>query len=388
MRCTHFFHLLWLSVYARVSSGQASISHLDVLCELSNSQQTSEIIVSNGKSSSKLIIRASSHPFVCNIFNKLINVAGIRPQALQLAENSIIPFARHLTASDKHYIVYNYDDFLDENNGDQLDTMAITSALAHELGHYLNHHGEYNHSDTLYHKYSNILWSRDERKDLELDADYYLGYILKSLSYSKQQAANFLLRTSSPDWYPPIPLRATSIANGINNAGLRISAEAFADANPRVICTDSAYTVWISGVIRVTNNATPPWNVYSRTVSIYYDKENNSTYQLNFDVPQYKGYRWGLGRLVNNRTSFVYMKTGEHSYQVYNRAKLIMINQCKNAERTPKLGYDKKLEDYLVYCTDITDGKMKYILLKDYGYASKFQLMPAIVVSDPSAIGR
>ena len=131
-------------------------------------------------------------------------------------------------------------------------------------------------------------------------------------------------------------------------------------------------------------NSKCPWGRF-KEVGIFYSDITNATYQLNLKVPNDGGAYIGLGRLVNNRTSFTYLKTGDNDYQIYNRGQLVFKKECDDPYALEsKLGFDKDETNFLTYCKDKVVGGMKYILLKDYGFAPIGQLMPAILIASPS----
>lgn len=311
------------------------------------------------------------------IFQQLAAAAGLRQTTLQFRETKSKPLAMYLSATAGSYIVYKYADFVGRDR--LIDTLAFTGAIAHEIGHYLNHHED--------------SWNGPRKvEELELDADYFLGFLLQQLNYTEAQAIAFLDKTAGKaPGYPDKAHRIEVIRYGFRNAARKVSATAFATANPRVIWTDSAWTVQVADSVVATNpadNTEPPWTSYRNRVGIFYDSVNNATYQLNLNVSNYDDYNYGLGRLVNNRTSFTYMKISDRGYNIYNHGKIVFTANCDDPNNNSKLGFDREGVDYLVYCEDDKSHKKKYVLLKDYGYAGLEQLLPAVIISSPNDIGR
>ena len=322
------------------------------------------------------------------IFNRLIAAAGLHASDVQLREENDMGLATYLMATDAPYIVYTYSDFPYKGDNDTLAT-EYTSAVAHELGHYLNHHED--------------SWVTNKKNEkLELSADYFIGFLLERLGYTKKQAQSFLATTQdSVEGYPSKAERRIIIERGFNNSRSGIPAAAFAGVNPRVVWYQSTpkitsrtnYKVAVSDdTIRDTNDR--PWNLFGykinkivkNWVGILYDSATNATYQLNLDVPTESDNSLnGTGRLVNNRTSFTYYKTAIGGYEIVNRGEEVRRSECKNVSASHRtLGFDDEEVDYLIYCKDEKDNQWKYILLTDYGLASVGQLMPAMLVNDIS----
>ena len=154
------------------------------------------------KDAFKLCVALQSNNFLSNVeankaIQKIMNVIGIsQPPILQACDN--INNAVAITYRGERYILYDpiFMQVLSENGNKYWNNMFI---LAHELGHHINGHpvdmalmGDFN------------IKSLEERREQELEADEFAGFVLAKLGASFKQASEIFQNL------PEIPNENTS----------------------------------------------------------------------------------------------------------------------------------------------------------------------------------
>ena len=112
-----------------------------------------------------------------------------------------VPNAAAITEGSQRYILYNQN-FIREISTVAESEWAATSILAHEVGHHLNGH---------------TLDRQGSRPTIELEADYFSGYILQKLGANIQDAQAAMNRAGDPygsSTHPPKHDRLAAIASG------------------------------------------------------------------------------------------------------------------------------------------------------------------------------
>lgn len=274
------------------------------------------------------------------LFQSILSVAGIKTGLIRLVLSNETNFAKYLKADTVAYIAYNQLSF---HNKQDWQFMGV---IAHELGHYINHHNDL-----------------CGRKDLEIDADYYVGFLLRRLGASNIEMAYSCLDlfpdSQETDSHPSKDKRKIAIKNGWDNSTDNATLSSFASQNPRIIW----YVENRKLVIEIDERKVKPsiWN----SNGVCYDKTTNSTIQLmNFEKE-----KKGIGKLINNRTEITFMRTQGNKFKIYRNGEI--IPECD----PPK--WDDKDIDLMVKCYDPTIKRPAQFVLKDYYYSNYGVLMPA-----------
>lgn len=276
-----------------------------------------------------------------SIFNSLISIAGIQNSRIKLVTSNQTSSAKYIKQDTISYIIYNPLAF--HNKQDEI----FIGVIAHELGHFINHHDDFG-----------------SRKDLELDADYYIGFLMRRLNILDMNKV-FSCLTLFPDntmseTHPEKEKRKISIQNGFENSANGASINTYANSNPRV--------VWEVNKLTINDKefnciGVCPWD----KDGIFYDSATNSTYQLINFRKEYSG----IGRLVNNRTEITFLRTGKNTFKIYRNGKILRKSECE------KPYWAENNEDLVVKCYDPILKKRIDFILKDYKYAKYNILLPA-----------
>jgi len=111
----------------------------------------------------------------------------------------------------QRFILYNTD-FLKEFQADARSKWAAYGVLAHEIGHHVNFHN-FNEENPA------------RRKELELEADRFSGFVLRSLGATKDEAktavSNLVNKTETAT-HPPPTARNLAVVNGWNDQDVRL----------------------------------------------------------------------------------------------------------------------------------------------------------------------
>lgn len=276
------------------------------------------------------------------LFQSLLTVAGIKTGLIKLVLSDETNFAKYLKADTVAYIAYNQLSFHNKQD------WQFLGVIAHEIGHYINHHNDL-----------------CGRKDLEIDADYYIGFLLRRLGASNIEMAYSCLdlfpNIEETDSHPSKGKRKIAIKNGWDNSGNNSSLSSFANQNPRIIW----YVEDKKLVIQIDERKVEPssWNING----VYYDEATNSTIQLlNFEEE-----KKGIGKLINNRTQITFMRTRANKFKIYRNGVILTLDECSKPE------WDDKETDLFVKCYDPIIKRPAQFVLKDYYYSNYEVLMPA-----------
>lgn len=107
---------------------------------------------------------------------RIVDVSGLA-QNFEI-RSAFVPNAAAVTINAKRYVLYNKA-FLSENAGIGGGDWSAHSMLAHEIGHHLNGH---------------TLTSDGSRPQLELEADYFSGFVLQKLGAALVQSTALMER--------------------------------------------------------------------------------------------------------------------------------------------------------------------------------------------------
>ncbi len=230
--------------------------------------------------------------------------------------------------------------------------------LFHELGHYINDHENF-----------------CSNKDLELDADYYAGYCLSRAGADKTEAIMSLniLPEEGDDTHPPKKDRVERVLKGWNDEKKTKGINSFTSITPNVIWenTDDSVTVTIDNqTINFKRTKYLSYKIISGDTVLTFDpqfgmlylKTSNSTYQL-LDY-KYKDGNEGMGELVNDRTTLVYLRFDNKHWRYYNKGRIIL------PEATTVLGW--RGVDYMV------SFQGKVVSFKNFRYTPEKKIMPAL----------
>ena len=183
--------ILLLLLSQNHSFGQKSLS-TNIACSYYGEHLNNSIYTfpcdNEAKSALKRITDASGLPSNFRL------VAGNVPNAC-----AVIYYNKAINGFDR-YIIYNQT-FMEKANR-TINDWASLSILAHEVGHHLSGHS---------------LQSTGSRPELELEADKFSGFILKTLGASledAQSAINSLVSEEGSLTHPPKSARLAAIANG------------------------------------------------------------------------------------------------------------------------------------------------------------------------------
>ncbi|WP_290575991.1 hypothetical protein [Ketobacter sp.] len=130
---------------------------------------------------------------------KIVDASGLVQNFLVRAAG--VPNAAAVIRGDTRYILYNQH-FMKETERRAQNSWASISIMAHEVGHHLNGH---------------TLDGRGSRPKIELEADYYSGFILQRLGASLSDARAAMEKLGSESGSSTHPAkrdRLAAIANG------------------------------------------------------------------------------------------------------------------------------------------------------------------------------
>ena len=275
-------------------------------------------------------------------FHLILSVAGIKTGLIKLVLSDETNFAKYLKADTVAYIAYNQLSFHNKQD------WQFLGVIAHEVGHYINHHNDL-----------------CGRKDLEIDADYYIGFLLRRLGATKIEMAYSCLDlfpdTEETDSHPSKDKRKIAIKNGWENSVNNSTLSSFANQNPRIIW----YVENKKLVIQIDEKKVKPsiWN----SNGVYYDETTNSTIQL----LNFKKEKKGIGKLTNNRTQITFLRTQRNKFKIYRNGVILTLADCSKPE------WDDEEIDLIVKCYDPIIKRPAQFVLKDYYYSNYGVLMPA-----------
>lgn len=133
------------------------------------------------------------------VIQDIVDASGLR-QNFEIRAAGV-PNAAAVIYGTRRYIIYNQY-FMREMRETTGTRWAATSIMAHEIGHHLNGH---------------TLESAGSRPRIELEADYYSGFVLQKMGASLEEARKAMALLGNPSGsstHPPKHDRLASITNG------------------------------------------------------------------------------------------------------------------------------------------------------------------------------
>lgn len=228
--------------------------------------------------------------------------------------------------------------------------------LFHELGHFYNDH-------------ENMC----SNKDLEEDADYFAGYCLAIAGLPKSEITKCidLLGDESNDSHPDKAARIEKMQTGYANRLKNLTINSYTSITPNI--TWKKISDHDSMKIQIDDRAfyiplIKYYQSFNDTIAIdmklgmLYVKSTHGTYQL-YDTQKDQG----IGRLVNDRTNIVFIRTKKNAFKVFDKGKIIRKVNTLTHGASPN-----NPDDYFAVFTD----SQKYLFV-NYFYAPVGTLMPA-----------
>lgn len=222
-------------------------------------------------------------------------------QNFQVREQNGINNAYATISRGQRYIVYD-NQFLERLDSYAGTKWASISVLAHEMGH---------------HYYNHVLNSMGSNPSMELQADFFSGYVMEKMGASLQEAEAAMSKIASPQAsssHPAKTDRLNAIAQGWNSAN---SGNQTAARNPSPAPQPQPQTYPRSQQRNepVANNDDASWihlSLYGNsnmTVYLSDDGRQFSSAQIKTNQPfvfKYEVYNYGWLKFGNERNAKVY----------------------------------------------------------------------------------
>jgi hypothetical protein len=237
------------------------------------------------------------------------------------------------------------------------DHWSALAILFHELGHFVNDHENF---------CSNV--------ELELDADYFSGYCMSKAGANIEEVLYCLSYTTdvSDNSHPSKNDRKLKLLKGWNDEKNSTGIFSFTSINPIVLwksngeevnvtINEIGYRFPFSKYLIETNEI-----VFDPEFGMLYVKKSKSTYQL---ANYAKGSK-GIGNLVNDRTTVVYLRYSETAFRYFSKGRIIKKDQTMDHHWK-----DNQTNDYWV---KFKEGNVtREMIFQNYGYAPFKRIMPA-----------
>jgi len=155
--------------------------------------------------------------FQFTILNKICSAVAIKPDfQFQYMNNTGKSAAEaSMTDENKRVIILN-NAFFSLLNPNQAGDWPLTFVIAHEIGHFQNGH--------IYSSnWQQFINSIGQRKQMELEADYFAGYVIGLMNATQQEALKFFsiqgINFTDNSWsYPSSSERQSKVTEGWNAA--------------------------------------------------------------------------------------------------------------------------------------------------------------------------
>lgn len=221
-------------------------------------------------------------------------------QNFQVVEQNGINNAYATISKGQRYIVYD-NRFLEKLDSYAGTKWASISVLAHEMGH---------------HYYNHTLNSTGSNPPMELQADFFSGYVMEKMGASLREAEAAMSKIASPQASSSHPAKAdrlNAIAKGWNSANSGTNQTA--SRNPASAPKPQTYPQPQQRSEPVTNNNDANWihlSLYGNSNITVYLSDNGKQFsaaQIKTNQPfvfKYEIYDYGWLRFGNDRNSKTY----------------------------------------------------------------------------------
>jgi hypothetical protein len=231
-------------------------------------------------------------------------------QNFQVLEQNGINNAYATISKGQRYIVYD-NRFLERLDSYAGTKWASISVLAHEMGH---------------HYYNHILNSTGSNPPMELEADFFSGFVMAKLGANLQEAEAAMSKIASPQASSSHPAKAdrlNAIARGWNAANSETNQTA--SRNPAPAPKPQTYPQPRQRNEPVTNNDDANWihlSLYGNSNITVYLSDNGKQFsaaQVKTNQPfvfKYEIYDYGWLRFSNDRNSKTYQLYHGRDYAI------------------------------------------------------------------------